>query len=52
VPQGEVHLLLFFTYVMLIFNPRLRTATGSQYLLARHSFVPHPGNGAASAGRT
>jgi hypothetical protein len=47
-----VHLLLFLTYAVLIFNPRLRTAARSQYLPARHSFVPHQSDGAANAGRT
>jgi hypothetical protein len=44
--------LLLLTYAVLIFNPRLRTATRSHYLPARNSFVPHQSDGAAIAGRT
>ena len=50
--EDPVHLLLFLTYAVPIFNPQLRTAARSHYLPARNSFVPHQSDGAATAGRT
>jgi len=51
-PEQAAALSKRLIYAAAIFNPRLRTATQSQYLPARHSFVPHQSNGASSAGRT